>query len=154
MTGSGELSESAILCNCFSFWKSRGQWFTGTAALLRHRELELLPHQHILSGDSARATHKRVANPDSRPLSQKECVLILTQGQRPEPRSELLSALTRRCRCWAEETRAAGESAREGASLCPGVGICRARGRGRASRLCAGSSKHSDSISAGAGPPR
>ena len=36
-----------------------------------------------------------VANPDSYPLSQEECMLILTQGQRPEPRSELLSGLTR-----------------------------------------------------------
>lgn len=35
--------------------------------------------------DSAWATHKRVANPDSYPLSQEESKLILTPGQRPSP---------------------------------------------------------------------
>lgn len=60
------------------------------------------------SADSAWATHKCVANPDSYPLSQEECMLILTQGQRLEPRSELLSGPTR---WWeAEESRVVRES--------------------------------------------
>lgn len=94
--GSGKFSESAMLCNCFPFWNSRGQWFAGATALFKHRELKFLfHHQHILSADSAWATHKRVANPDSYPLSQEECMLILTRGQRSQPRSELLSGPTR-----------------------------------------------------------
>lgn len=84
-----------MLCNCFPFWNSRGQWFAGAAALFKHRDLKFLFHQHILSADSAWATHKRVANPDSYPLSQEECMLILTRGQRSQPRSELLSGPTR-----------------------------------------------------------
>lgn len=63
--GSGKFSESAMLCNSFPFWNSRGQWFAGTAALFKDRELKFLFHQHILSADSAWATHKRMANPDS-----------------------------------------------------------------------------------------
>lgn len=74
-----------MLCNCFPFWKSRGPRFARAAALFKHKELEFFSHQHILSADSAWATHKRVANPDSYPLSWEESMLILTQGQRPSP---------------------------------------------------------------------
>lgn len=83
--GRGKFSGSTMLCNCFPFWKSRGPRFARAAALFKHRELEFLSHQHILSADSAWATHKRVANPDSYPLSQEESKLILTPGQRPSP---------------------------------------------------------------------
>lgn len=83
--GRGKFSGSTMLCNCFPFWKSRGPRFARAAALFKHRELEFLSHQHILSADSAWATHKRVANPDSYPLSQEKSMLILTQGQRPSP---------------------------------------------------------------------
>lgn len=53
---------------------------------------------------------QRVAKPDSCPVSQRECVLFLTQGQgrdllpRPEPRSGLLSGTSR----WWEAERAQG----------------------------------------------
>lgn len=77
--------EVQLLCNHFPSWKPRGPWCARVAALFKHRELELLSHQHILSADPARATHKRVANPDSYPLSQEESKLILTPGQRPSP---------------------------------------------------------------------
>lgn len=91
-----------MLCNRF-FLLREIQDPTGAraAALFKHRELELLAHQHILSADSAWATHKRVANADSYPLSQQACLLILTQGQRPELSSELLSGPTR----WLEAER-------------------------------------------------
>lgn len=77
--------EVQLLCNRFPSWKSRGPRLARAAALFKHRELELLSHQHILSADPAWATHKRVANPDSYPPSQEESMLILTQGQRPSP---------------------------------------------------------------------
>lgn len=102
--GSSKFSESAMLCNSFPFWKSRSQQRARAAALFKHREPEFLSYQYILSADSAGATHRHVVNADSCPLSQQECMLILTQRQRPEPSSELLSGPTR----WWEAERIQG----------------------------------------------